>query len=113
MRNLAIMGLILAYLILAVVANVSFKRSAGSPDWKSFLQWQAVGNLAGFLSVLALTGLMRYLSLHLAYTFTIGLGFVAVQVFGARLIFHEAITTGQWVGTALIAGGIALVSLSR
>jgi len=113
MRNLVIISLVLAYLVMAVVANVSFKRSAGSSDWRGFLQWQVVGNVAGFCSVLSLTGLLRYIPLHLAYTFTMGLGFVAVQVFGARLIFHEAITTGQWMGTALIAGGIVLVSLSR
>ncbi|MFQ6058380.1 MAG: hypothetical protein ACE5MB_05800 [Anaerolineae bacterium] len=56
--------------------------------------------------MLALTGLLHYIPLHLACTFTMGLGFVAVQGFGVPLIFHEAITPGQWLGTALIAGGL-------
>jgi len=41
------------------------------------------------------------------------LGFVAVQFVGAHLVFSEAITTNQWLGIALIAGGVVIVSLGR
>jgi multidrug transporter EmrE-like cation transporter len=113
MKTLAIAGLILAYVFFTVVSNVGFKRSAASSGPRDFLRWQVMGNLAGFLSVLALTGLLRFIPLHLASAFTYGLGFVAVQVIGAHLIFGEAITSSQWLGIALITGGIVMVSLRR
>jgi multidrug transporter EmrE-like cation transporter len=109
-------SLIIAILSLAVIActaasNVSFKWSALSPALKGFLWWQLVGNLAGFMSVLSFTFLLRFIPLYLAYAVTAGLGFISVQVFGAHLIFHEAITATQWFGIALITTGIIVVSL--
>jgi len=113
MKTLIIAGLILLYLIFTVVSNIGFKRSAASSGLRDFLRWQVVGNVAGFLAVLTLTLLLRFIPLHLAYAFTAGLGFVAVQFVGAHLVFGEAITTGQWLGIALIAGGVVMVSLGR
>lgn len=113
MKTVAIAGLILTNIFFTVVSNVGFKWSAASPGPRGFLRWQVVGNVAGFLSVLALTSLLRFIPLYLAYAFTAGLGFVAVQVVGAYLIFGEAITTSQWLGIALITGGIVMVSLHR
>ena len=110
MKTLAIAGLILTYIFFTVVSNVGFKRSAASSGPHDFLRWQVVGNVAGFLSVLALTGLLRFIPLYLASAFTIGLGFVAVQFFGAHLVFREAITTSQWLGITLIAMGVVVVS---
>jgi len=113
MRNLAIAGLILSYVFFAVVSNLAFKWSAASHGPRGFLWWQVVGNVAGFLSVLALTGILRFIPLHLAIAFTVGLGFVAIQFFGAHLICGEAITTSQWLGIALITIGVVIVSLGR
>ena len=113
MRQPAIIGLILAYLAFTVLANIGFKLSAGSPHWRGFLWWQVVGNLAGFLSVLSLTFLLKFVPLHLAYALTMGLGFVAVQVVAARLVFHEAIAAIQWLGVLLVFGGIVLISLGK
>jgi len=113
MKSLAIAGLILTNIFFTVVSNVGFKWSAASRGPRGFLRWQVVGNVAGFLSVVALTFLLRFIPLYLAYAFTAGLGFVAVQVIGAYLIFGEAITTSQWLGIALITGGIVMVSLHR
>jgi drug/metabolite transporter (DMT)-like permease len=42
-----------------------------------------------------------------------GLGFVAVQIVGAHFIFRETITLLQWLGVALVTGGIVLISLGR
>jgi multidrug transporter EmrE-like cation transporter len=111
MRTLAIAGLILTYMFFTVVSNVGFKRSAASSGTRDFLRWQAVGNVAGFLSVLALTGILRFIPLHLATAFTVGLGFVAIQFFGAHLVCGETITTSQWLGITLIAVGVVVVSL--
>lgn len=113
MRTWFIVILVLTNLAMVVTANVSFKFSALSPGWRGLLAWQVVGNLAGFASVLTLTFLLRHIPLHVAYALSAGLGFVLVQVLGARLIFHEAISTSQWFGVALVAGGIMLISQGR
>ncbi|MDH7486760.1 MAG: SMR family transporter [Anaerolineae bacterium] len=113
MRTLGIAGLILLNVALNVVANVGFKWSALSGRLREFLTWQVVGNVSGFLAVLSLTLIMRFIPLSQALAFSWGLGFIAIQVIGARLIFHETITVLQWFGVALIAGGLVLVSLGR
>ena len=111
MKTLAIAGLILTNIFFTVVSNLGFKWSAASSGPRDFLRWQVVGNVAGFLSVLALTGLLRFIPLHLATAFTVGLGFVAIQFFGAHLVCGETITTSQWLGITLIAVGVVVVSL--
>jgi len=93
-----------------ILANAGFKLSAASSGWRGFLAWQVVGNLAGFITVLTLTGLLRYLPLHVAYPITAGLAVIGVQVVAARWLFGEAISSGQWLGTLLVAIGIVLVS---
>jgi multidrug transporter EmrE-like cation transporter len=112
-KALSIVGLTVSNLVFTVVSNISFKLSADSAAWQSFLWWQVVGNIAGFLSVIAFTVLLRLISLHVAWAVTAGFGFALVEVFGARFFFHEAITTWQWFGVALITSGIFIVSLGR
>lgn len=92
-----------------IYANVAFKISAAGLGWRHFITWQVVGNLCGFLTVLSLTALLRYLPLHLIFPITSGLAVLGVQVFAARLYFHETITPAQWVGSLLIMGGIFLI----
>jgi len=74
------------------------------------LTWQVVGNLAGLVGVLAFTGLLRYLPLHVGYPLTAGLTLVDVEIVAARWVFHEAIAPQQWLGVLLIGAGIVLVS---
>jgi multidrug transporter EmrE-like cation transporter len=97
-------------LLFNVAANAGFKVSAASPTWRGFLVWQVVGNLAGFITVLTLTGLLRFQPLHIAYPLTAGLAVIGVQVLAARWLFHESISSVQWLGTLLVALGIVLVS---
>jgi multidrug transporter EmrE-like cation transporter len=97
-------------LLFNIVANAGFKLSAASAGWRDFLTWQVVGNLAGFITVLTLTGLLRYLPLHVAYPVTAGLAVVGVQVAAARWLFGETISAGQWLGALLVVMGIVLVS---
>jgi multidrug transporter EmrE-like cation transporter len=97
-------------LLFNIVANASFELSAASPAWRGFLAWQIAGNLAGFITVLTLTGLLRFVPLHVAYPVTGGLAVIGVQVVAAELIFHEQISSAQWLGTLLVVAGIALIS---
>lgn len=108
--NLPIIGgLILLNLIFNVFGNASFKLSALAPNPKSFWIWQIAGNLAGLVTVLTLTGLLKYLPLHVAQPMVQGLAIIGVQVIAARLFFHETISPIHWAGTLLIVGGIILI----
>ena len=103
------LALVLANLLFNVVANASFKASALSANWQGFLSWQVVGNVAGLITVLTLTGLLRYIPLSVAFPVTTGLAIIGVEVFAAQMLFHEPVSAEQWIGTLLIVGGIALV----
>lgn len=105
-----VLALLFANLLFNIIANASFKVSAASTHWRGFLSWQVVGNLAGFITVLTLTGLLRFIPLHVAYPVSMGLAVIGVQVGAAWWLFHEPITLTQWLGTLLIAAGILLVA---
>jgi multidrug transporter EmrE-like cation transporter len=96
-------------LLFNIVANAGFKASADSRTWRGFLFWQVLGNLAGLITVLTLTGLLRYLPLRIAFPLTTGLTVIGVQVAAAYWLFREPITLRQWMGTLLIAAGIFFV----
>jgi multidrug transporter EmrE-like cation transporter len=103
-------ALVALNVVFNIVASSGFKMSAASTNWRSFLGWQVVGNFAGLVTVIALTGLLRLTSLHVAYPVTTGLSVVGVQVVAAALLFREAISPAQWLGTLLIVGGIVLIT---
>jgi multidrug transporter EmrE-like cation transporter len=98
-----------ANLLFNVIANASFKFSVTNPTWRSFLTWQVIGNIAGFITVLTLTGLLRFIPLHVAFPVTTGMTVIGVQVLAARLLFHEQISPAQWLGTFLVVIGIMLI----
>ncbi len=103
----------LANLVFNIIANAAFKLSAASQNWRSFLAWQIVGNLAGFITVLAMTGLLRFIPLHVVFPITAGLAVIGVQVVAAQFLFGEAVTSRQWLGTLLVAAGIMLIGGRR
>lgn len=109
-RSAVIFWLILGNLLFNIVANASFKVSAESASARDFLTWQVIGNLAGFITVLTLTGLLRFIPLHVAFTVTIGLAVIGVQLIAGKLIFGETIPLGHWLGALLVILGIALLS---
>jgi multidrug transporter EmrE-like cation transporter len=102
-------ALVGANLLFNVVANASFKLSALSPAWRGFLAWQIVGNLAGFVTVLTLTGMLRFVDLRIAFPLSSGLAVIGVQVLAAHYFFHEPISPAQWLGTLLVVAGILLI----
>jgi len=104
-----VLVLLVVNLLFNIVANASFKVSAVSSNWRDFLIWQVIGNLAGFATVLTLTGLLRYIPLHMAFPVTTGLAVLGVEVIAAGLLFHEAISPVQWLGTLLVVSGIVLI----
>jgi len=102
-------ALIALNVIFNIVANAAFRVSARSATWSDIVTWQVLGNLAGFVTVLTLTGLLRYTPLSIAFPLTTGLSIVGVQVVAAKWLFHEPITAVQWLGSLLIGVGIFLV----
>ncbi len=103
--------LLLADMIANTGAHVALKRSAARKGVKLFILWQVIGNLAGFVGVLAYTALMRTMSLHVAYPLTEGLTAIGVQIVGGVIFFREKITPLAWAGTGLILCGIVLFSI--
>ena len=104
-----IAGLLLLNLVFNILGNASFKLSALAANWKGLIGWQVVGNLAGFVTVLTLTGLLKYLPLHVAQPMVQGLAILGVQILAARLFFRETISPTQWIGMAVIIAGIVLI----
>jgi multidrug transporter EmrE-like cation transporter len=92
-------------------AHICLKQSARPDGLRRFIIWQAAGNLAGFLGVLAFTALLRGMSLHVAYPLTEGLTAIGVQLVGGMLVFRERIPPMALAGTGLILSGIVLFSL--
>jgi multidrug transporter EmrE-like cation transporter len=105
-----ILALVLCNLIFTVIANSSFKVSAQSTHWRNFLLWQVVGNLAGFVTVILLTLLLRYQPLSVAFPLTTGLGVIGVQIIASYYLFGESISQERWLGAILIILGIVFLS---
>jgi len=79
------MGALIALNVLfTIVANAAFRVSARSPTWNGVLTWQIVGNLAGLVTVVSLTGLLRYLPLTVAFPVTTGMGILRIWIWRSR-----------------------------
>jgi multidrug transporter EmrE-like cation transporter len=107
--SLTAFWLILLNLVFNVLANASFRVSAMSDSWRGILTWQVVGNLAGLITVITLTALLRYLPLSIAFPLTTGLAILGVQLIASIWLFHEPISQRQWLGTLAIVWGIWLI----
>ncbi len=104
-----VIALLASNLLFNILANSSFKASAASPTWRDFLAWQIIGNLCGFITVLTLTWLLRFLPLSIVFPVTTGLAVIGVEVASTRIFFNEPVTSVQWLGTLLITVGILLI----
>jgi multidrug transporter EmrE-like cation transporter len=105
-----ILTLIFSNLAFTILANASFKVSAQSANWRNFLGWQVIGNLAGLVTVITLTWLLRYQPLSVAFPLTTGLGVIGVQIIASHWLFKEAISLERWFGALLIVVGIVFLS---
>ncbi len=92
-----------------VLANASFRVSAMSATWRDILTWQVIGNIAGFITVITLTLLLRHMPLSIAFPLTTGLAVLGVQIVASIWLFHEPVSQRQWLGTLAIVLGIWLI----
>ncbi len=102
-------ALVALNVIFSIVANAAFRVSARSATWSDVVVWQVVGNLAGFITVVSLTGLLRDVPLAIAFPVTTGISILGVQLVAARWLFNESITPVQWAGAVLLVLGVFLV----
>lgn len=109
MRNAAFLA---CYLVFVTFANIFLKLSAGAGTVGYFLVMQIAGNLAGLVGILAYTGLLRTLPLHVAFPLSRGLVVLGVQLVASLLFFHEAFKPTEAAGAVLVAAGVILVGVS-
>ncbi len=109
MKNAA---LLVCYFLFVTGANIFLKLSADAHDTRILLVMLVAGNLAGFVGVLAYTGLLRTLPLHVAFPLSRGLGVLGVQLLAALVFFRESFTAREAAAVALVTAGIILVGLS-
>ena len=109
MRNAALLA---AYFVFVTASNVLLKLSADARETWMLAALFAAGNVAGFVGVLAYTGLLRTLPLHVAFPLSRGLVVLGVQLLASLLFFHERFTVREAGGVALVTAGIILVGAS-
>ena len=103
--------LVFGYAISMAGSNLIFKvasEKTGSEWWLWFL----LGNVVGFGCPVLITYALREQSPHMVYAFTLGAGFVLVQVAG-WFFFHAPITAMQVGGLGLTAVGLVMLQLGR
>jgi multidrug transporter EmrE-like cation transporter len=103
---------LLCYLVFVTSANIFLKLSADANGAWMFLAFQAAGNGAGFVGILAYTALLRTLPLHIAFPLTRGLVVLGVQLAASVIVFHEVFRPTEAAGVGLVAAGIILVGMS-
>lgn len=103
--------LVLGYAISMAGSNLLFKvasEKAGTQWWLWFL----AGNIVGFGCPVLITYALREQSPHLVYAFTLGAGFVLVQLAG-WFLFHAPVTAMQVGGLVLTAAGLVMLQLGK
>ncbi len=96
--------------IVNVGAYTCFARSGRAATTWNFIGWQALGSLFGLGTQLTFAGMVRYGTVRMANAVGIGLAFVSAEIFGAYLIFHEALTRTQWLGVGCVFIGLLLLA---
>ena len=105
-----LIAVVIGNMVFNILSNVCFKYSANSTTVPQFLVWQVVGNLAGFITVITLTWLLKFVPLHVAFPVTTGLAIIGVHIIGSIFFFKEPVSNLQWLGTLVIILGIFLIT---
>jgi multidrug transporter EmrE-like cation transporter len=105
-------GLLVSYLVFVTAANILLKLSAEARGTWPFITTFAAGNIVGFVGVLAYTGLLRTMPLHVAFPLSRGLVVLGVQLAASLLIFHESFRLTEAAGAVLVTAGILIVGIS-
>ncbi|NCY21124.1 hypothetical protein EBX31_04100 [bacterium] len=109
--DLKFVFLVLGYAISMAGSNLLFK-VASEKEGAAWWLWFLAGNVAGFGCPVLITYALREQSPHLVYAFTLGAGFVLVQLAG-WWFFRSPITGMQVGGLVLTALGLVMLQLGR
>ena len=103
--------LVFGYAISMAGSNLLFKVASEKVGTQWWL-WFLAGNVVGFGCPVLITYALREQSPHVVYAFTLGVGFVLVQVAG-WFFFHAPITAMQVGGLALTTAGLVMLQLGK
>ena len=107
----------LGLLVVNQISNVGcytlFALSGRADRWRTFVLFQILGGFFGLFTQLSFAGMVRFSSLPFANAAGIGLAFVSAQIFSAALILKEPFSMVQWLGTALVFGGVILIAAGQ
>jgi multidrug transporter EmrE-like cation transporter len=103
---------LICYLVSVTLANTLLAFSAHAGEVWPFIFLQIAGNLAGFIGILAYTGLLRTLPLHVAFPLSRGAAVIGVQLIASFIIFHESFKPTEIAGTVAVVAGVVLVGTS-
>ncbi len=103
--------LVIGYAISMAGSNLLFKVASGKEGMAWWI-WFLAGNVAGFGCPVLITYALREQTPHLVYAFTLGAGFVLVQLAG-WWFFRSPITGMQMGGLVLTALGLVMLQLGR
>lgn len=104
-----IVTLLIVFWIWQVIAQLFFKH--GSGDQSRWLACFLLGNLFGASSIWFLMKLYARMNANLAMAIAGGGAFLAVQI-ALALVFHTRPSVPQWLGYAMVAGGMAVATLA-
>jgi multidrug transporter EmrE-like cation transporter len=103
--------LVVGYAVSMAGSNLLFKL-ASEKEGTAWWLWFLAGNVAGFGCPVLITWALREQSPHLVYAFTLGAGFVLVQLAG-WWFFRSPISGMQVGGLVLTAAGLVMLQLGR
>ncbi|GEM_PF-5857215 len=109
-KILATIGLAVAALLTLTASQIGFKYASGADGLKNTILWLVGAGVAGTVSMLLYTLLLKHIPLHVGYAILYGLGFVLIQVVAAKFILKEPVSLMQWIGGAVMVAGIAMVA---
>jgi multidrug transporter EmrE-like cation transporter len=103
--------LVFGYAISMAGSNLSFKVASEKTGQQWWL-WFLAGNVVGFGCPVLITYALREQSPQLVYAFTLGAGFVLLQLAG-WFFFQAPISALQVGGLVLTAAGLVMLQLGR
>ena len=96
--------------ILASVGSALLFRMAAQHSGRTAVLYFILGNCVGLAVSISLTLALRGTNPNLIYAMCMGSAFCVMQLV-SMLLFKQPLAPVQWVGVALMAGGLVLLSL--
>jgi len=105
--KIEIIGWLSVFWAMQVLAHCLFKYGStlSARHWLGFV----AGNAVGVLSILVLMKLYQFMQVNVAGALALGGGFLVAQL-SIALVFSQNLSVWQYMGLAMVASGMMLVS---